>query len=76
VLTRKRQRLTERNDAVQNIKKREYHNESTEESLTVLAHDRHLSGLRLVDLSHDLEAVDLILTSEGPISELVQRKME
>jgi hypothetical protein len=42
----------------------------------VLAHYRHLSGLCLnclagvVGLSHSFEAVNLVLTSEGPISEL------
>ena len=44
---------------------REYHNESTEKSPTVLADDRRLSGLlfaRIVDLSHDLEAVELVPT--------------
>ena len=57
------------------IIQREYHNESTEKSPTALEHERHLCGLRLagvVDLSHDhgFEAVDLVLTSEAPISEV------
>ena len=52
---------------------REYHNGSIEKSPTALAHDQYLSGLPLaeiVDPSHDLEVVELVLTYEAPISEL------
>ena len=54
------------------IIQREYYNESIERSPRVLAHDRHLSGLGLagvVDLSHGLVVVDLVLKSEA-ISEV------
>ena len=52
----------------------EYHNESFEKSPKALAPDLYISGLRLagiVDPSHDLEAVELVLpvSYEGPISE-------
>ena len=55
------------------IIQREYHSESVEKSPTALAPDQHLSDLRLagiVDLSHDPEGVEFVLTSEGLISEL------
>ena len=70
--TRNRKRDSLR-EMLLSIIQREYHNDSTGKSPTALGHDRHLSGLRLagvVDLSHDLEAVDLVPTSEGSISEL------
>ena len=72
LLTWKRQRDSLRGTSL-SINQREYHNESTAESPKVLAPDRHLSGLCLagvVDLGRGLEAVDLVLTSEGRISEL------
>ena len=65
-LSGKKQRGSLRGTSL-SIIQREYHNESTEKSPTVLAHDRHLSDLPVagvVDLSHGVEAVDLFLTYE------------
>ena len=61
------------------IIQRECHNVSIEKSPRALAPDLYLSGLRIrlagiVDLSHDLEAVELVqvlpVSYMGPISEL------
>ena len=64
MLTRRRQKGSLRGTSP-SIIQLGYHNESTEKSPTVPAHD--LSDLRLavvVDLSHKLEAADLVLTSK------------